>query len=60
MNMSHPSRMRGLKSFTCVPNPCQGTSYPSRMCGLKYDCRLQDVNYPPPKGSGLLLNGSPD
>lgn len=21
---------------------------------------LSEVNYPPPKGSGLLLNGSPD
>ncbi|RHN05036.1 helix-turn-helix domain-containing protein [Anaerobutyricum hallii] len=34
---------------------------PSMLSFLKYcNCIGVDVNYPPPKGSGLLLNGSPD
>ena len=30
--------------------------YKCEICNIEYDT----VNYPPPKGSGLPLNGSPD
>lgn len=34
--------------------------YTELVLGIEIENEPEVVNYPPPKGSGLLLNGSPD
>lgn len=39
---------------------CNGLKQPIWNNGKSFKREDVDVNYPPPKGGGLLLNGSPD